>query len=601
MTLELDAEGPEKAPLSASRDTAKNNAATQVSESKVPGKMLIDAPDQISSDSTHKTAEDKVPFTVDGENEMDNKPKVSYPTEINAQSRMLSEILNHMQTQVTAVPSIMDVSLNEDSSLNKSETITRPIESIASITEKLNDSFDDLAKAAKINEALLSQVESEIPSVKREEVLIHFMLHNVVIEEYSGFTGDKLNMPTIEQIKDKMGPDWDSSEFSGWDSDGIAHNSDIFAITKKLFDVKIFFNDTFYKSIKVVDGTKTLKAIERNIETLDLIEPLLVNYSIYCSTKVITGDTSIHLKPLTKEAQRTDTSSKTDTVTVIFAITPTSVGIDTSTMTKEELRKAMIIQRVSVPLGSSVQQPSDELLAEHGLRLPFDQYYKWSHDLENIDESIVIKVVPLSITSLSSKISDMSSEEIIDIGKQTAKRAWNAIKYPALIYMEHKLVKEYEAGRKLQTRDFVFLRKGGSLMLYKYTGVKSVVEIPAVVDGMYVKHIHPNAFTSGPFKPWHLLNKHKLFSTDHFNSSTGSMTQLILPVTIKYLPANFLYGVTGIEILVVPESVTEISPNAFAGSGLTELYFNGACPKGFTHNCIDFDVFVRRQNYKSFF
>ena len=79
------------------------------------------------------------------------------------------------------------------------------------------------------------------------------------------------------------------------------------------------------------------------------------------------------------------------------------------------------------------------------------------------------------------------------------------------------------------------------------------------------------------------------------------MTALILPVTIKYLPANFLYNVTGVDILVIPESVNEISPNAFSGSSIQEIYFDGACPKGFTRDNVTADVFVRRGNYKSFF
>lgn len=79
------------------------------------------------------------------------------------------------------------------------------------------------------------------------------------------------------------------------------------------------------------------------------------------------------------------------------------------------------------------------------------------------------------------------------------------------------------------------------------------------------------------------------------------MTQLILPKTIKYLPANFLYHVNAVELLIVPESVSEVSPNAFAGSSLSEIYFNGVCPKGFCRKGLNADIFVRRKAYKSFF
>lgn len=67
------------------------------------------------------------------------------------------------------------------------------------------------------------------------------------------------------------------------------------------------------------------------------------------------------------------------------------------------------------------------------------------------------------------------------------------------------------------------------------------------------------------------------------------------------MPANFLYNVAGINTLVIPESVNEISPNAFSGSNIQEIYFDGACPKGFTRDNVTADIFVRRESYKSFF
>ena len=47
--------------------------------------------------------------------------------------------------------------------------------------------------------------------------------------------------------------------------------------------------------------------------------------------------------------------------------------------------------------------------------------------------------------------------------------------------------------------------------------------------------------------------------------------------------------------------MSEVSPNAFAGSSLSEIYFNGACPKGFCRKGLSADIFVRRKTYKSFF
>lgn len=601
-SLSIFEEGPEQAPLSAFNDTAseqnKSDKVSDKKEDKVPAKMFSD-----------ETAEAHEHLTVlpEKSNKVVHKEK-----ETNAASSMLGKIMKYMESNnSTYTPSIapapIDVVLNDDSTLNVEETEKHPLEDLTTVTEGLLNAFSELKKVSQIDSSLDTFEQAESTNVQRDQVYIHFMINGIVVDEYSGFVGDKLNLPSIDTIKNAMGSSWDSSQFIGWDSDGIAHNNqDIKAILKKTFPVSIFIHSNKVTEISVAEGTKVLKAVEQCIESQNLVLPLLSNYSVYCTTKIITGPCSINLEPKTDAAKaRHSDLGKAAKVLVVFAIKPSDLNLDVNSMTREELKKATIIQKVTVTVGDSVEPPTDDVLIAHGLRVPFDDFYTWSNSLDNITSNTVIKALPKSVIDHSEKvindIRNMSSDELFDSGKELLKQAVSAIKYPALLYIEHKLMKEFEAGRQLKTRDFIFLKHSGELMLYKYTGVKSEIEIPAVVNGLYVKYIHPKAFSRGPFRPWYIFNKHKLFSTERFGSAAGNMTALILPVTIKYLPANFLYNVAGVDTLVIPESVNEISPNAFSGSSIQEIYFDGACPKGFTRDNVTADVFVRRGNYKSFF
>lgn len=610
--LSLFSEESETAPLSASSgdtkviDDSKNlsDVTPKTATRYIPIAMSFDSPAEHTEEVQFGTKLQKEKVSSDSayETSAETPKKIFKPTEIAAKSAMVINAMKAIKDQNLVVPSIDKIVLNKDSSINKEATAEAKLNSLSSITDGLNKVFNDLSRIASIDKGLEDNIDAEINNKVRQPVYLHFMVGDIVISEFSGFTGDKLTLPTVSQICEKMGPSWNTAQFIGWDSDGIAHtNDDIHAILKKVYPVKFLFDGNLLEIIDIPDGTKTIKAVENNIDHLNLVTPLLVNYSIFCATKIITGDSVINIQPITDKAKRTAIKS----VIVVFAVRPSTLGLDISTMSKEEQQRAMIIQKVTVPFGASVDPPSEELLAEHGLQLPFDEYYHWSSDLTCITNNVVIKAESLSAarksTNLINDLKEMSAEEWLDTGKEMVTHAWNAIKYPALIYMEHKLIKQFESGKLLKTRDFVFLRYHGDLMFYKYTGVKSVIEIPAVVNGMYVKHIHPHAFTQGPFNPLHLFNKHKLFSTEHLSASAGNMTQLILPKTIKYLPANFLYHVNAVELLIVPESVSEVSPNAFAGSSLSEIYFNGVCPKGFCRKGLNADIFVRRKAYKSFF
>lgn len=523
------------------------------------------------------------------------------------QARMLEKMLKRIEMDGESsnpiwgtAPQTSDIVLNADSSLDKVGTLTKEYDAINSIENALNKEYESLLNVARMQEGLENFADAELGKSDRKEIFIHFMVGEQVVGEYEGFEGDKLTLPTAEQIKSVLGPAWDATQFAGWNSDGIATQNDVHAILKRQHSVNLLLSGKSIATVMVTDETKTLTVVENNIERLGLITPIMSNYSVYCNTKIITSDNVINVEPKTEAARQSIQSKLKDAnkCTVVFAMRPSDIGIDSSKISRDELIKAMTIMRVQVPYGEAVEPPSDEILAQHGLKTPFSSYYSWSGDLSCIKGNTVFKAEPLSIVD---KVDNMSTEDFMEAGMGMVHRAFNAIKYPALLYTSHKLLKEFEKGRKLQTKDFIFLRRGNELMFFRYTGVRSAVEIPAMVNGMYVKHIHPCALSSGPFRVSTLLNRHKLFSTDRFSNSAGSTSQLILPNTVKYIPANFLYRVTGVTEIVIPESVTEMSPNAFNGSCVEEIYFNGICPRGFDPKSVDADVFVRRKAYKSFF
>lgn len=603
-SLSFDEEGESlKTPLNHSTSVSSDSSEA----TKVAAKC-DESPKKISFDDDDTTKSSKIKSEVQ-QKENNGENSVQPNMLVNILSKMASDPNAHWST----APNISDIVLTNDSKLDTVATAKSEYDETASIDAALDATFNDLKKIAKMEDGILEFAEAETREPKlREQVFFHFMVGNTVVGEFNGFSGDKIVCPTLEEIIKVMGDDWDSSQFSGWDTTEFAKvdNGDIKAILKHQFTVNVFIRGIKQMSIKVTDGTKTIKALEQNIKPLNLVTPIFVNYSVYCNTKIITSDTDINLEPKTKEAENAlqnmsgsqgEISSSGNKIVVVFAIRPSDVGIDASSLSKDELKKAMIIKKVFIEPGGSVEQPDDEDLAAHGLQLPFESYYQWSGSLENITENCVLRAEPLSIKDRAAQMKDMSPDELIDTGKGFLKTAINTMKYPVLALTERKLRKDFEKGKTLTTRDFVFLRHGGELMLYKYTGVKSVVEIPALVNGLYVKYIHPNAFSTGPFKVSTLFNRKKLFSTERFSKPVGNMSGLVLPITIKYLPANFLYGVSGVTQLLIPESVSEVSPNAFNGSAIDELYFDGVCPRGFERKNVDAEVFVRRKLYKTYF
>lgn len=510
----------------------------------------------------------------------------------------------------SVAPTADSIGFNSDSSLNKEVTAQKKDNIFNAVVKGLQSVCSEMEHDAHVERELNRMADIEVADPNRKSVYIHFMYDGVCVGDFSGFEGDKLPLPTAEDIdtffKGTTLP-YEPGRFIGWDSSGKAESSkDIVAVLKVKRKITLTYKNRVIGTVETFDGVKTATALTKACEELGLITPLFVNYAVYAPATIVTEDIEVKLTPKTQEA--TESLAKLvggERVTVVFALRPSDLKLDTRQMTKEELREALIIQRVDISAGESVSPPSDDVLESKGLRTPFEQYYSWSNSLENIQTSCVIKAVPLSVLEYSENIiqdaQDASLEDWVASGKRAVKAAVNAVKYPALLIMERQLVKNFEAGRKLQTRDFVFMKHRNELMLMKYVGVSSEVEIPARVNGMYVKYVHPKALSNGPFRPWHIFNKNKLFSIDRLGATGDNITRVILPNSLRYVPGYFLHGLHNVDRLVIPSSVGKMSPNALAGSGIEEIYFNGACPQGFEQESTDADVFAHREYYKTFF
>lgn len=159
------------------------------------------------------------------------------------------------------------------------------------------------------------------------------------------------------------------------------------------------------------------------------------------------------------------------------------------------------------------------------------------------------------------------------------------------------LCKKFEHGTLVQALDkqkkplFLLLQLGEDLMAYKYLGSSLEIEVPATVGKRQVKYLHPHLLSGGvnPFKGVKAQNFKSNFNVENLADlskeslkvSLQGVKTLLLPEGIKMLPPNLFYHCLVLKEIVVPASVTAVSHNTFAGSGIRDIWFNGACPLGF--------------------
>ena len=103
-----------------------------------------------------------------------------------------------------------------------------------------------------------------------------------------------------------------------------------------------------------------------------------------------------------------------------------------------------------------------------------------------------------------------------------------------------------------RTSLFSYKQSGGVYMIYQYDGKDSVLEIPSEINKKTIEKINDNCFRR--------------------NTGNFTLTEAILPDTIKTIGTTAFYGSTSLVKVNIPDSVTTIGEGAFANTGLTKIY-----------------------------
>lgn len=165
---------------------------------------------------------------------------------------------------------------------------------------------------------------------------------------------------------------------------------------------------------------------------------------------------------------------------------------------------------------------------------------------------------------------------------------------------ESQLFSHFQKGKLIISGDFRFLLKDNELMLLKYTGTSTVVRVPDSVGNIEVKYLHPEAFKKGKLVKTTALKNvfQNLFNFNnglHDNTSIkdafNGIKEVELPKSLCHLPSLVFAHCKALEQVIIPEGVYNVSPNAFKGSNVHEIFFEGLPPKNlryvwFAKNCL---------------
>jgi hypothetical protein len=162
------------------------------------------------------------------------------------------------------------------------------------------------------------------------------------------------------------------------------------------------------------------------------------------------------------------------------------------------------------------------------------------------------------------------------------------------------LKSKFENGTLVQALDkekkplMLLFQLENELMAYRYLGTSLEIEIPDTVGKCPVRYLHPEFLSGGTniLSGVKMQNLKSNFSTENIaniskesikNSLMGARS-LLLPESLTMLPPRLFYHCYALHKIVIPSSVTSVSIDAFQGSGLKHIYFNGECPVGFKYS-----------------
>ncbi|MBE5866001.1 MAG: leucine-rich repeat domain-containing protein [Lachnospiraceae bacterium] len=117
--------------------------------------------------------------------------------------------------------------------------------------------------------------------------------------------------------------------------------------------------------------------------------------------------------------------------------------------------------------------------------------------------------------------------------------------------------------------DFRVDDEDGKIVIIGYEGESMDVVIPSTIDGKEVVAIGKNAFTNGDITSLVCPDTLKEIREEAFVNCT-ELTNLQLNEGLELIGKHIIVN-TGVEKLVLPESITTISDSALAGAKLTEV------------------------------
>ena len=459
--------------------------------------------------------------------------------------------------------------------------------------EELNNIFEEQVKSLSSASAKDNLTDSSISKIVR-----YFVWDKLVKEENITLIENSAP-PELSEIENLVE---DAAEyFIGWGEPEQKDDfiTEIHAIIKDSVLVSVSVDDkTLVSNSRVPKGTKIFDFLNK----LDLKQPVSENYDVLENLYVFEQDSAIHL------------FSRRELVKVVFYVDIKDLCVDYSTLSDEEILDLSVIQTVEIPIGASAEPPDDSIIAQKGLTVPFDLYFRWEGSYDDVENDTMVRAVPLNVFERTCKMLSSSEnvKELIQTSSvvTTVKTGFSLIRKGAKItarnVQEMQLLKAFELGEILETKDYVFYKHKRELMLARYTGTEYEIKIPAVVNGMYVKYVHPS-FLNGGFGVNNrqgffrkLFHKTSLFKVSAIGSVTQQVTCIKFPTTLLYLPSKCFYGCTSLEDVVLPHSLRDVNSTTFKGCRIENLIFNGPCPTGLLDCKLDSKIYVRREFYKTF-
>lgn len=172
---------------------------------------------------------------------------------------------------------------------------------------------------------------------------------------------------------------------------------------------------------------------------------------------------------------------------------------------------------------------------------------------------------------------------------------------------QHKQYKKFvKNGKLVKAGEFMMVQYRNSLMVYRYSGAKQKIEIPAKVGGLPVQYVH-SEFLNGNINPlkshrFRALNADQALQSavigdDFIDLVLHGVSEVVLPNGLLALSGRVFAGCSKLEKLIVPASIQYFGNSVVSNSGIQAIVFeSGSIPTGFDPDAFEGDVFIRKED-----